>query len=435
MWGWAKQVMITLLVMSMVACNSQALLNTKSDSAEDRRVGPATSSKIEALAMAADGPAVQGRKLDVIIPVFDPGLDDEVNGETVWAELRRAEATIFANQLKATLDATGKFAAVRVTPDANATGELYIQGRIEESNGQDVKISLSVSSISGEDVLTRAAANSFSLSRFIKQQSGKTKSFKHSVDKNYFNNQRSNKQAAYQPVFDQASDFIVSLLSKYSEAEKKALSNLADLRFAASFSEDAFTEYMLSEEGEIMLVGMPSIDDPLYQKVRALRVRDQLFVDNLQGEYQGFNQQISESYALWQEQSLEEQVLRKEAKARSTKKILGGIALIGVAILSASSTSGNNSIGDNAAKTATIAASVAAVGLISSGIHDSKEAEMHNETIKELGQSIDIEMSPQVVAFEEREAELVGDSAEQFQQWRSFLKTLYELERTPDVQL
>ena len=128
-------------------------------------------------------------------------------------------------------------------------------------------------------------------------------------------------------------------------------------------------------------------------------------------------------------------MLRKEAKARSTKKILGGIALIGVAILSASSTSGNNSIGDNAAKTATIAASVAAVGLISSGIHDSKEAEMHNETIKELGQSIDIEMSPQVVAFEEREAELVGDSAEQFQQWRSFLKTLYELERTPDVQL
>ena len=60
---------------------------------------------------------------------------------------------------------------------------------------------------------------------------------------------------------------------------------------------------------------------------------------------------------------------------------------------------------------------------------------MHNETIKELGQSVDIEMSPQVVPFEEREKELVGDSAEQFQQWRSFLKTIYELERTPDVQL
>ena len=425
MWIWVRQAIIYLLVMSMVACNSQAVFNTKDDSQEQASVGPATSSKIEALAVVEEELPSHGRKLDVIIPVFDPGLDDEVSGETVWTELRRAEATIFANQLKATLDATGEFGAVRVTPDANATGELYIQGRIEESTGHDVEISLSVSSISGEDLLAR-------LSNRDKRS---VKTFEHTVDKNYFMTPRNNKQEAYQPVFDDASDFIVSLLTKYSEVEKTELSNLSDLRFAASFSEDAFSEYMLTKKGKTTLVGMPSMDDPMYQKVRALRVRDQLFVDNLQNEYQGFNQQINESYLLWQEQSLEEYALKKEAKARATKKILGGIALIGIAILSASSNSGNNTIGDNAASTAAVTAGVVAAGLISSGIHDRKEAEMHNETIKELGQSIDIEMSPQVVAFEEREKELVGDSAEQFQQWRTFLKTLYELERTPDVQL
>ena len=430
----SKPVIIVLLALSMVACNSQSMFNTKADSADQVAIGPATSTKIEAPALD-EQQISKGRKLDVIIPVFDPGLDDEVIGETVWAELRRAEATIFANQLKATLDATGQFGAVRVTPDANATGELYIQGRIEQSTGLDVEMSLTVTSIAGEDVIARSGAGGISFPRLNHRDGRAVKNFEYTVDKNYFMNPRNDKQKAYQPIFDQASDFVLSLLEKYSEADKTALSNLSDLRFAASFSEDAFSEYMVTKKGEIHLAGMPSMDDPMYQKVRALRVRDQLFIDNLQNEYQDFNQQINESYQLWQEQSLDEYVLRKEAQARSNKKLLGGIALIGLAILSASASSGDNTVGDNAAATAAVTAGVAAVGLISSGIHDRKEAAIHNETIKELGQSIDIEMSPQVVAFEEREKELVGDSAEQFQQWRSFLKTIYELEKTPDVQL
>ena len=158
------------------------------------------------------------------------------------------------------------------------------------------------------------------------------------------------------------------------------MSSLSDLRFAASFSEDAFSEYMVTKKGETHLVGMPSMDDPMYQKVRALRVRDQLFIDNLQNEYQGFNQQINESYLLWQEQSLEEHVLQKEAKARSTQKILGGIALIGLAILSASSNSGQNTVGDkHSCNSCSDSRGWRRLGLISSGIHDRKEAAMHNE--------------------------------------------------------
>ena len=430
----AKQIIIYLLIFSTVACNTQSMFNTKDDSPDQVVVGPTSSSKIEASAEDQQ-PATQGRKLDVIIPVFDPGLDDEIIGETVWAELRRAEATIFASQLKATLDASGQFGAVRVTPDANATGELYIQGRIEQSTGHDIQLSFTVASIAGEDLIARSSVASSSFARLYNSGELVSKKLEYTVDENYFMNPRNNKQEAYQPIFDQASDFVVSLLEKYSEAEKEELTHLSNLRFAASFSEDAFSEYMLTERGKINLLSMPSMDDPMYQKVRALRVRDQLFIDNLQNEYQDFTQQINASYLLWQEQSLDEHVLKKEAKARSNKKLLGGIALIGLAILSASASSGDNTVADNTAATAAVSAGVAAVGLISSGIHDRKEATMHNETIRELGQSIDIEMSPQVVAFEEREKELVGDSAEQFQQWRSFLKTIYELERTPDVQL
>jgi hypothetical protein len=56
---------------------------------------------------------------------------------------------------------------------------------------------------------------------------------------------------------------------------------------------------------------------------------------------------------------------------------------------------------------------------------------MHNELIKELGDSIEIDVAPKVVAFEEKEQQLVGNAKEQFAQWRGFLKTIYELEKTP----
>jgi hypothetical protein len=42
-------------------------------------------------------------KLDVIIPVFDPGLPedpDDYDEENIWPELRRAEANLFAYKLK-----------------------------------------------------------------------------------------------------------------------------------------------------------------------------------------------------------------------------------------------------------------------------------------------------------------------------------------------
>ncbi len=69
----------------------------------------------------------QGVKPDVVIPVFSAGLSDsEANYEEegIWPELRRAEANRFAYQLKQALDDTGMFGAVRVTPNAEASGDL-----------------------------------------------------------------------------------------------------------------------------------------------------------------------------------------------------------------------------------------------------------------------------------------------------------------------
>jgi len=64
-----------------------------------------------------------------------------------------------------------------------------------------------------------------------------------------------------------------------------------------------------------------------------------------------------------------------------------------------------------------------------------EEAEFHKESLNELGESLDIELGPQVVEFQNQTEEITGSAKEQFGQWRHFLQRIYDQEKTPDVQL
>ena len=113
-------------------------------------VGPKTSGELRSVASKSVSP--QQTKLDIIIPEFDPGIpktDEEMEEARIWPELRRAEAVRFALKLKEELENTGRFGAVRVTPSSEATGDVYVLGKILESNGKDVEISVDVYDISG----------------------------------------------------------------------------------------------------------------------------------------------------------------------------------------------------------------------------------------------------------------------------------------------
>ena len=80
------------------------------------KAGPELSSSYEEKTIEAIS---MGAKLDVIIPVFDPGLSETAENyeeDGIWPELRRAEANWFAYKLKQAIDGSNSLAAVRVTP-------------------------------------------------------------------------------------------------------------------------------------------------------------------------------------------------------------------------------------------------------------------------------------------------------------------------------
>jgi hypothetical protein len=360
--------------------------------------------------------AYSGPKMDVVIPVFSPGLSDKAANyekEGVWPELRRAEANRFAYKLKKALDDTGKFGAVRVTPDKTASGDLYVLGKIVESNGLEVEFDMDVIDASGKQWLDD--------------------NIDYEVGDGFYKNPRNTDKDPYDPAFDKAAADIVKALLKQKPSDLSTVKHIADLRFGASFNDKAFDEYMDTSSTPIKLKGMPSEADPLYERVKEIRVKEQLFVDNLQPNYAAFSQKMDDSYLTWQKASATELKLQQEAQNKSLMKIIGGALLIAAAVAVGSNGSRyDNNLGRDMV---TIAGGIGGAVLITSGITSREEAKFHQDAINELGQSLDLEMSPQVVEFENQSTKLTGNMEQQFQQWRAFMARMYELESTPDKAL
>ena len=377
-------------------------------------VGPPTSSAVERAEALERAASVRTKpRLDVVVPVFDPGLSKkaEMYAEPgVWPELRRAEANRFAHKLRLALEETGAFGAVRVTPDATATGDLYVLGAIEESNGETVAIDLEV----------RDSSNARWFGR----------SFEHAVVQGFYKNIRNKGTDAYDPVFARAAAYVVEQLDRQPDADLERLKLLTDLRFGASLTEEAFTNHLGREADHYVLTSYPSADDPMLRRTKDVRVRDQLFIDDLQDHYRAFSDKMDESYRVWQEHSLIEVEAQRKAKRRALLQGLAGAALVGLGIAALSTMPSST-----AATTAGLAGGVVGAIMIGKGFQTSKEAKVHRDALNELGESIDVELAPQVVEFHEQTEKLTGDAKEQFGQWRAFLKKIYEQERTPEVDL
>jgi microcompartment protein CcmK/EutM len=175
---------------------------------------------------------------------------------------------------------------------------------------------------------------------------------------------------------------------------------------------------------------MPSDSDPLFQRVKAVRVREQLFVDKLQQNYLSFSQHMNNSYLVWQEASFTEMQLRQEAKKEGIYKTIGGVLLIALAIAAGVSRSSNVAL-----DTAAILGGMGGAVLISSGFKSREEEKIHQDAINELGESINLELESQVISFEDQTVELTGNIQQQFAQWRKFLQRIYEQELTPNTEL
>ena len=344
----------------------------------------------------------EGQLLDVGIAIFDPGIDDYEEGEQTYPEVRKAEARFMPFLLAESMQDSGAWGAVRVVPNPEQINDL-VGGKILHSDGEELQLHINATDSRGRVWLD-------------KEYTGEASRYAYTVT-------RRNPYDPFQAVYNTIANDLLQQQEKLTLAERDNIRLVTELRFARSFSPEAFAGYLdQNKKGIYTVVRLPAKDDPMLERVVSIRERDQMFIDTLQEYYKTFGIQMQDPYQEWRKQSYEEAVALQELQAESTRQLIaGGLALIaGIA----GATQGDSS-------TTRTAGQVAIIGggyLLKSGLDKRNQAQIHVQALEELGQSLEAEITPQVIELEDRTITLNGNVEDQYAQWRELLADIYQAE-------
>lgn len=340
--------------------------------------------------------------LDVGIAIFDPGIEVIDEAEPIYPEVRRAEATFMAEQLRNTLQEVGAWGAVRVVPNSDQFNDLLVEAKILHSDGERLELDVTVTDARGI--------------RWI------DKTYEGVTSRYAYNGRVANTQDPFLLVYRNIANDMLKVFNSLRPRDRVAIRQVAELRFARSFSEAAFADYLeANDKGVYRIIRLPAENDPMLERVRALRQRNYVFVDTLQGNYTGFSEEMLTPYQEWRKLSYEEVVALQELKRESNAQLIAGAASVVGGIVAQGS---NNRYANTAGMVGVIGGGY----LIKSGLEKRAEANIHSLALEEIGQSLEAEITPRVIELEDRTVRLTGNVEDQYAQWRELMADIYATE-------
>jgi hypothetical protein len=355
--------------------------------------------------------------LDVAVREFDAGLPQDISDveglakKRVYPDVRKAESRMLAANLRSTLEGTGQWGAVRVVPESVQFVDVVVTGRILDSTGRGLGLE-----ISARDSQNRVWINK--------------KVFRGDADIGSYKTEAALKaRDPFQNVYSLIANELLAARERLSAAERREIRKVTDLRFAQDLAPDAFSGYLATDSaGVTRIARLPAAEDPQWSRVRKIRERDVGVVDTVDGYYTNFNERISESYGGWRRTSYDaiekEERTRNQARARTA---LGAAAVLASIFVSGSCAAGDYDCQrmENAARGAGATGGIAAV---LSGVKKYSDAKVAAQDVRELADSFQNEVSPQVVELEGRTLKLQGTAEEQYREWRKLLSQIYREE-------
>jgi hypothetical protein len=340
--------------------------------------------------------------LDVGILIFDPGVDEdqEVADGFVFPDVRRAEARYMPYHLKKTLEGTGLWGSVWVIPERSEAVDLLIWGRVDHSDGLQVELRIAAWDSTGREWLNKV--------------------YKTKIPEKAYSKYRDLTQDPYQNVYNEIANDLIQERQRLANKELQTIRDVTELRFASELVPAAFGEHLAEEDGMYTILRLPATDDPMVMRMRAVREREYTFVDTLNEYYASLYYELGQPYEDWRKMSREETINYKELKRSARMRQLLGLAAILGAVAYEANGGGNSAI--------TNTSILGGIEGIRSGFGKSSEANLHGESIKELGSSFDAEAEPLVVEVEGQTRRLTGNVEEQYREWRRMLHEIYSSE-------
>lgn len=349
-------------------------------------------------------PIAEEALLDVGIPVLNDGLyltDDE---DTVFPEVRFAEAIYFSNQLAKVLEKSGAWGAIRVTPSDDVIMDLYITGTILQSDGETMNLEIQVKDSSGKQWFS--------------------KNYQQAVGKYAYDRRLKSLGDPFQNLFVRIANDLLSYREKLSSQRAIELRTISELRFAKTFSAKAFDSYISEKrDGTLVIDKLPADNDSILVRVRKIRERDYLYIDTMQDYYDGFTQQMHLAYQDFRRASYDSVVKARQLDKQGNRRIVAGIGAILAGIY------GRSEADTRIARDAGTATAAVGGFAIKSGLEKKQQASAYNESVAEMGSSLEAEIAPQVIELEDRTVTLTGTVQAQYQQWQELLQKIYQQER------
>lgn len=351
--------------------------------------------------------------LDVGVQVFDTGLEIVPDDEDllVFPEVRKAESRFMPHRVMDALQTSAAWGAVRVTPESHDAVDVLVQGQIIQSDGEMLLLKVDVTDATGRLWFSRVYEGLASKYAYERRPG------------------RDPQADPFQGVYNRIANDMLAYRSELSASELKEIRTVAELRFAQDFSPEAFGDHLrLSPKGRYEVVRLPAENDPMLARIRGIRERDYLFVDTMQEYYGNFVLEMERPYQEWRKQTYAEVVSMRDLRRSARNRTIAGVASIIGGIAAAG----------NSAGAARAAGHVGIIGggyMVKSGFDKRSQAKIHVEALQELGDSLEAEMQPRVIALEDRSFTLSGTVENQYEQWRELLKEIYRLDTAGTARL
>jgi len=353
----------------------------------------------------AEGEIPEDQLLQVGIAPFDPGVPEEEEEEVdddamIFPEVRKAESRFIPYQLKTTLQRTGQWGAVRLSPVSVRAIDVAVTGEILDSNGEVLEVAISVIDATGRTWFEQKYHGTVDSSSYVVSPGSDADPF--------------------QDLYNRIANDMLSARLGLTEDEILEIRRVSSLKFAADIAPNSFSDHLeVDPDGRTVIRRLPAVDDPMFVRVEQIRERDDMLVDTLNEYYADFHMGMGGPYRKWRAFAYEEGVaLRKIKRDANIRLVAGAVAIIGGIALA--------TVGAPVPIELLSAPLVAGGTLaLKSGWELRSETQIHAEAVRELGRSFESDVTPRVVEVEGRTLKLSGSAETQYQDWRRMLHEIY----------
>ena len=363
--------------------------------------------------------AAEEELLDVGIVVFDPGVPDgeidrevleELRDEGVFVHIRRTESVYMAVQLRDTMQQSGHWGTVWVTPEESMAADLGVTATILHSDGDLVRVDVKAVDATGRTWID--------------------KPYELEAPAGVYNRQRYPNLDPYQDLFNSIANDLAAARAHLPAAQARQIRTVAALRYAGALSPAAFDGYVAaSRNGTYAPARLPAADDPMFERTLRVRQREQLLLETLNPHYEHFKSEVASSYSSWRAASREESfAIRELTRSARWRKALGIAATVASVASMMRGGSDYNSFSSRMVRDSMM---LMGTGMLEMSAVHAQGRRLHAETLEELSESFDDEAEPLVVEIAGVQHRLTGTAEVQYAEWRELLRQLFIDETGP----